>query len=131
MTEATQVGTSVEDQQMQFVQRMIQLYQDAANAPALRREVEGLRAEVETLNKTIGDLRAEIELEKEAHGKARADSIERNSKISQLQSKLARFERRFDSLRGIVVEAIKEIEADKAEQEPKPWNPSGPFRSVG
>lgn len=134
MTEiATQVGKT-EEEQMQFVNNLVQVFRDAANAPALRREVETLRAEIEVARKALGDAVAELQLEREEHTKTAKRANERSTEISKLQSKLARYERRFDSLRGIVVAAIEEIEADKrAETETeatKPWTPSTPFRSV-
>lgn len=133
MIEATQVGRT-EEEQMQFVNNLVQVFRDAANAPALRREVETLRSEIEAARKALGDAVAELQLEKEEHAKTAKWVNEQSAEINKLQSKLARYERRFDSLRGIVVAAIEEIESDKraetAQGESKQWNPSTPFRSV-
>src|SRR5262245_58722535 len=113
-TPGTQVANQTEEQQMQFIQGIVSFLQDAAHLPTLKREVEGLRAEVERLNRYIGDLKAEIELEREAKLKANARVTDHATTINRLSAKLSRAQHRLDTMQGIVLAAVEE---ERLEQE--------------
>ena len=135
---AAQVGTKQEDTQMQFIQTMVTFLQDAAHLPELRREAERLRTEVESLKHRNEELNIELSLEREAHAKSLDGSQEWKTKASLLASKLTSLQHKFDTINGVVMAAMAEIERDKpkpvievVKEEPKPWTPSSPISSVG
>jgi uncharacterized phage infection (PIP) family protein YhgE len=140
MTEqhAVQVSAKQEDTQVAFIQSVVAFLQDATNLPKLRQEVEGLRAEAEILKKGIQDLQAEVDLEREAHAKTLDEKRTSVNLCNSLQAKLSSLQHKFDTINGVVMAAMAEIERDKpkpvieiVKEEPKPWTPSSPISSVG
>ena len=115
-TNAAQVGTTKEDTQVAFIQSVVAFLQDATNLPKLRQEVEGLRAEVEILKGKNEELGIELGLEREAHAKT-LDQKQAAVHYSHAQNtKLASLQHKFDTINGVVMAAMAEIERDK----PKP-----------
>lgn len=132
MTEGTQIANRTEEEQMQFLNGLMQTFRDAANAPALRREVEGLRAELATLQKQKQDLEVEIQLERDERSRFANLSHEKDQTIGKLNSQLSSLQHKFDTINGVVASAMAEIEASKPKttviempkKEPEPWTPS-------
>jgi len=138
-TNAVQVSTQKEETQVAFIQSVVAFLQDATNLPKLRQEVEGLRAEVETLKRQLGDAQAEVSLEREAHGNTLRERDRLTDDSHRLTSRLSSLQHKFDTINGVVMAAMAEIERDKPKTETvihnptqgdTPWNPSSPLRSV-
>ena len=124
-SDAIQVSKSQEDAQVAFIQNVVAFLTDATNLPQLRREVERLRAEAESLNRQIVDLKAEVELEREAKDTARRIQNERGAELVILQNKLSSLQHKFDTIHGVVIAAMAEIRPEAPKEEPKPSN-AGP-----
>lgn len=137
-TSAAQVGTAKEDTQVAFIQSVVAFLQDATNLPRLRQEVEGLRAEVESLKHRNEELNIELGLEREAHAKTLDQGQSWKDKASSLGNKLTSLQHKFDTINGVVMAAMAEIERDKPKptvvenaKPDEPWTPTSPIRSVG
>ena len=127
-TSAAQVGTAKEDTQMQFIQTMVTFLQDAAHLPELRREAERLRTEVESLNKQKTDLEVEIQLEREERAKFASIANSQEKQIYDLKQRVQSLQHKFDTINGVVMAAMAEIERDKPKlvetpAQGKPWEP--------
>lgn len=136
-----QVANKVEEEQVQFINRIMQTLQDAANAPALRKELEVLRTECEGLKRQKADLEIEIQLERDERARFANLANEHQQKVNTLNAQLSSLQHKFDTISGVVASAMAEIEAAKpkpqpvivnpsAQGEPTPWTPSQPLRSA-
>jgi len=121
-----------------MVAAIAQFLQDATQLPTLRKQLEVAQTEIESLKRSYEDAQVEIGLEREAHAKTLDESREWKAKAGILGSKLTSLQHKFDTINGVVMAAMAEIERDKpkpvieiVKEEPKPWTPSSPISSVG
>ena len=135
MTNETGIQVANKEEQMAGMVAMIaQFLQDATKLPSLRQELEATKAECESLKRQCEELRITVDLEREDKETAKRARNEAQDRALKFDARLASLQHKFDTIQGIVAAAIAEAEADKpkpvAKEEPAPWTPSAPLRSV-
>jgi FtsZ-binding cell division protein ZapB len=130
MSNETAVQVSTQEEQMaSMVATMVQFLTDATKPPTLRKEIESLRTECESLKRANEELKIEVGLEREDKEAAKRARNEAQDRALKLDSRLASLQHKFDTIQGIVAAAMAEAR-DEPKTDPTPWTPSVPLRSV-
>jgi predicted nucleic acid-binding Zn-ribbon protein len=137
MSTETAVQVSKEEEMATMMARIVGFLQDATQLPTLRKELEAVRAECESLKREKAELEVEIQLERDERARHANRSHEQATEINKLNSRLTSLQHKFDTINGVVQAAMEEIgrdrpktEGGRAQVEPEQWNPTSPLRSV-
>jgi predicted nucleic acid-binding Zn-ribbon protein len=136
MSTETAVQVSKEEEMATMMARVVGFLQDATQLPTLRKELEAMKAECESLKRDKEGLEIEIQLERDERARFANRSQEQSREIDRLNSRLTSLQHKFDTINGVVQAAMEEISRDRPktdggrQAEPEPWNPTSPLRSV-
>jgi septal ring factor EnvC (AmiA/AmiB activator) len=131
MNTTNAVQVSKEEEMASMMANIVQFLQDATQLPTLRKQLEAVQAECESLKRQKEELELTLSLEREDKAKYIASSNEHAVLAQERQTRLLSLQHKFDTIQGIVAAAMEEARRDEREaqakatrEEHKPWTPA-------